>query len=276
MHLLHQPGKQLVAGFQIPDISCTFLISGRVYIILRSFGKKFSSVRNDPAIMRINIIIILSIIFMIRGGDKERIKINHLYPQILQIIQLIHNSLKISAVKIPDIQSSRRPVPVLYLCAGRSDIYIFSVFHIICRIPVIKTVHKNLIHNGALRPVRGRKSGNNDKSIIIFDMIRYAVPVKIADLISFLYLKTIAERFGPELTFYLVEIKLSPGTSFPHGIAASSRQDIYFFHIIMRSPEPQCYFVIYFWFCRNYVILRPITEQCISVHNIKPPFKVES
>ena len=65
--------------------------------------------------MRINIIIILNIILMVTWGDKYRIQVNNLYSKILQVIQLIQNTLKITAIKFPDTHYRRNLSPVIYV-----------------------------------------------------------------------------------------------------------------------------------------------------------------
>ena len=50
--------------------------------------QQLSPVFHDLPYVRVNIIIILYIILMIGGRNKQRIKINHINPQILQIIHL--------------------------------------------------------------------------------------------------------------------------------------------------------------------------------------------
>ena len=45
-------------------------------------------------------------------------------------------------------------------------------------------------------------------------------------------------------------------------------QDLHFLHIIVRSAESQYDLLIFFWFCRNYIILCTVAKQRFSVHII--------
>ena len=171
VHFFHKTGKKLVARLQVPDIPGPFLIFARVDIVLRAFRQRLASVFHDPAVMRINIIIILYVIFVIGRRYKERIEINHLDAEILQIVQLIHDTLQVASIKVPDIHRRRELIPVLYLRGRRPDIEIFPVFHIVRRISVVETVYKDLIHHRSFCPLRGRKPRNNDKRIVVFSVV---------------------------------------------------------------------------------------------------------
>ena len=171
MHLFYKTGEKLIARLQVPDVSGPFLIFARMDIIPGAFRQRLAPVRHDPAIMRIDIIIILYIIFMIGRRYKEGIEIDHLNAEILQIIQLIHDTLQVPSIKVTDIHRRRKLIPVLYLRSRRSDIDIFPVFHIVCRISIIETIHKDLIHHRSLCPLRGRKSRNDDKRIVVLSVI---------------------------------------------------------------------------------------------------------
>ena len=207
VHLFHQPDEKFIAGFQIPDVSGSLLIFLRADIVIGAFRKRIPAVLHDPPIMRIDVIIVLYVIFMIGRRYKKRVKIDHFDAKVLQVIQLIHDSLKISPVEVSDIHRSRNLIPVTDLRAGRSDVDIFSILYVICRIPVIKAVHKDLVHHGPFRPCRCREAGNNNERVIVLPVIRDPAAVEITDLLAFLDLKRILERLCPQLAFDLIVVK---------------------------------------------------------------------
>ena len=131
VYLFHKFCKKTVAGFQIFLICHTTDVFCCMGIILISRCQHFPTVFYNLSIVRINIIIILYIVLMIRRRYKNRIKIYHVHAQILQIIQLIPNSLDISPVKLPDSHKCRTLIPVLNLYCGVTDIEVLPVFHII-------------------------------------------------------------------------------------------------------------------------------------------------
>ena len=65
MHLFHQTRKELIAGLQIANVPGPLLVFCRMDIILSSLRQSLSSVLYDLSVVRINIVIILNIIFMV-------------------------------------------------------------------------------------------------------------------------------------------------------------------------------------------------------------------
>ena len=130
--------------------------------------------------MGIDIVIILYIIFMVGRRYKQRIEVDHVYPQILQVIHLIQNSLQISPVKIPHVHLGRIPVPVINLFRFVTDIMVFSCKYIVGGISVIKTIHIYLIHDCAFGPGRCGKAGYNTEIIMLFRLLYHASCIIIA------------------------------------------------------------------------------------------------
>ena len=207
VHLFHKPDEKLVARLQIPDISGTLLVFLRPDIVIGAFRERISAVLYDPAVVRIDVIIVLYIILMVGRRHKKRVKIDYLDAEILQVIQLIHDSLKISPVEVSDIHRSRNLIPVTDLRTWRPDIDILAVLHIVRRISIIKAVHKDLIHHSPFRPGRRGEPGNNDERVIILPVIRDSASVEITDLLAFLDLKRILERLCPQLTLDFIVVK---------------------------------------------------------------------
>ena len=81
-------------------------------IIRIALGHRFPFLFQDHAKMRINIIIILSIIFMAGGRYEQWIKIQHFHTQFFQIIQLLYYTCQISTIKISHIKIPRVFIPV--------------------------------------------------------------------------------------------------------------------------------------------------------------------
>ena len=194
VHLFHQFRKQCIACFQIFFRPGTDLVHGRITVALRPLRKRTASVFDDPSVMRIDIVIILNVIFMIRRRYKQRIEVDHLDPQFLQIIQFFKNTLQVSAVKPPHIHCRWRFCPVRHFLARRANINILPRFHVVGRIAVVKTIYENLIHHGAFCPVRRGKSGRDPELIECVQIVRNAISGKVADLISADDLKIIAKR----------------------------------------------------------------------------------
>ena len=123
---------------------CVVIVSGR---------QKLSFVHHEFAQMRINVIVILGIIFVVGRGYEQRIKIDDFHAQILQVIQFIHNALQIAAVKLPDTHGCRPFAPISHMNRMLLYVRVLIIQHIVGGIPVAEAVHQNLVHNGAFRPV---------------------------------------------------------------------------------------------------------------------------
>ena len=146
-------------------------------------GKKFPFIRYNFSKVRINIIVILDVIFVVRGRDKKRIEIDYINSQALQIVHFVQHALKVSAVKFTDAQNCRDLVPVVDMDGFVAYIFIFACKHIIRGISVIKTVYIDLVHNGSLGPLWSLKAGNHAKGIFRYGLFHHASGIiKIAIL----------------------------------------------------------------------------------------------
>ena len=166
-----------------------------------------SAVSDNPAQVRIDKAVILRIIFVIGRRQKQRIKIDYLDPQFLQIIQLFPDPLQIPAVKIPDVKGFRKPVPVRDPVRMPAAVAVFMVKHIIAGIPVAEAVRKDLVHDGAFCPVRRRKTRADPEKKMFIRLLRNA-SFCIADLpVTAVYLKIIGQRLIRQAELYREIIK---------------------------------------------------------------------
>ena len=180
MDLLHKLDKELVARLQILLIRHTADISRSMGILCIPILEQLPFVLNNLSEMRVHIVIILDIVLMIRRRHKNRIQVNDLYSQILQVIQLIHNPLQISAVKAAHIHRLRQFIPALCLFGLLSNITVFSGLHVIGWVPVAEAVHKDLIHYRPFRPVGRRKSRNNAERVVLLQFSCHAQLIIVA------------------------------------------------------------------------------------------------
>ena len=257
--LLHQLNKKLIAGFQVFLSGYTIDILGRLDIILCPMGQQFSLIHHDLSKMRINIVIVLNIIFMIGGGYKQRIEIDHIHSQLLKIVQLLADSFQVTAIKLPDIYGSRTLSPFSHSAGALSDIDILIAQHIISGIPVIKTVRKNLIHHRTLCPVRCGKARLDTEGVAFTQILCHPQLIIKAVCLSAFYLKIISEGLILYLDLNPVIIKILfrmlKLQRFLHGPA----DQIYRIHIILCRPKPDRNPISRPGFHGNYVIFCLIT-----------------
>ena len=160
---LYKVCKKLIARLKVLFIDHPLDIFARMGIILIPLLQALSAIFYDDSIMRIYIVIILAVVLMIGRRYKDRIQIQYFYPQILQVIQLVPDSLNISSIKIPDVHRLRQPLPVGNFVDTLSDINIFPLFHIVGSISVAEAICVNLVHDRALCPVRRLKARRDAK-----------------------------------------------------------------------------------------------------------------
>ena len=216
VHLLHQFCKQAVACLQIPNVPCPILIFCRSGIVLFSFWKNLSSVVCNHAVMRVDVVIILNIILVIRRGNKQWIEIDDFNSKLFQIVQFIQNSLQISSMKSADIHCRRKFIPVFDFTDRLSDINVFSILHIVRWVSITEAIYKNLIHYSAFCPCRCGKSGHDPEIVILHRMFRYATSM-IAELFTLaFYPKIINKHRICKLHFCFIIIKHFPGGHLLH------------------------------------------------------------
>ena len=207
VQLFYQSYKKLIAGLKIIQSCHTVDIACGTDIILFPIPHQFSFITDDLSEMRVNIIVILNIILVVGRGDKKGIKINHLHPQVLKVIQLVHHALEVTAVKFPHTHVRRYFVPILHLMGWFPYINIFFIQHIISLVPIAKTVCKNLVHDGAFCPIRCGKSRRDTKRLALLQVSGYTTFVVKTSCLSVLYLKIIVDRLrtGFDLDHIIVE-----------------------------------------------------------------------
>ena len=109
-------------------------------------------------------VIVLGVIAVAGGRDKNGIEINHLDPQGLKVIKLVQNALKVAAVKMPEILCGGERLPIVDVEHAIAVVAVFPGFHVVVRIAIGKTIGKNLILDGAFGPLGHMKAGDDFKS----------------------------------------------------------------------------------------------------------------
>ena len=208
MRFLDNLCKQLIGSIQILLIGNTVDIFRCITVFHLTGLQKITPVIYDLTDMRIDIIIILYIIFMIGRRYEKRIEINDIHAQILQIVHFLQNACQVTTVKFTHAHNSRIFSPVRYTVYMLSDISIFVCKHVIIRIAVIETINIDLIHDCTFCPGRYFLTGNQCKFIIILHISRHAAQVKKAIDFSHMDLKIIFIFLVIQCYFDLVIIKL--------------------------------------------------------------------
>ena len=248
MCLLHQMCKKFIAGIKIHFLG----YSGNILLCLRiglfSSRKHFSLIIYNFSNMWVNIVIILYVIFVIGRRHKQRIKVNHLNPELFEIIHFIQHALKVTTIKFPHTHGCRIFIPVLYFFCISLNIYILICKYIVCFITIIKTVCINLIHDSTLCPVRSGKSRNQRKLIIHAGLIRCAKLAIIAILKFIYYLKIILNCLFSKAIHRLIIIKHFCSFHQCHINPFSTDTQIHTICICLCRSETNFHFISGIWF----------------------------
>ena len=122
MDFLHKPGKKCIAGFQILLACAALHVPVSLFVIRGVRPDQAASVLLYSGKVGINVLVILAVILMVGGGYKYRIQIDGLHSQLLDVVQLIPDSLQVASVKVPHIHGGRVPVPFRNLLYRTADI----------------------------------------------------------------------------------------------------------------------------------------------------------
>ena len=170
-------------------------------VILVTFCQTLPTIFHDHAKMRIYIIVVLAVVFMVGRRYKDRIQIENFHAQILQVIKLIPDSLKITAIEAPYIHRFRKSFPVLHLMNWLIQIHIFPILYVIGQITVAETIGIDLVHDCTLRPFRRGKSRNQLEGIHILKICSHSQSIIKTSFIVFINFKIITDcthqRCGP-------------------------------------------------------------------------------
>ena len=102
---------------------------------------------------------------MIGGGDENRVQVEYLDAEILEIIELVDDTLDIAAVEAAEIGVGGDVVPVRGMLDVADGIVIFVIHDVVGRIPVAEPVGEDLVLHGAFGPGGHMEPGNETEGI---------------------------------------------------------------------------------------------------------------
>ena len=165
VNLLAKGGEQGVALLQIFHAGYPADILRGIAVMLFPGLHFMIHIIGDNAEMRIDMLIVLAVIFMAGRGDKDRIQVQGFNAQILEVIQLVQDTLQVTAVEGTDIGVSGHSVPVGNMLGVTDDVIILIIRYIVGRIPVEEPVRENLVLHGAFRPAGHMEPRNKPEGI---------------------------------------------------------------------------------------------------------------
>ena len=217
-------------------------------------------VPDDPADMRVDMFIILGIVFVAGRRQKDRVQVDPFDTEVLQVIQLIDHTLQVSAVKLHVSTGGWRPVPVADLPDGFPQIGILPVQYIVGGIPVAEAVDKDLIQHCALRPVRRVKSRDDMPVVLGADRIAYSAPGIAEPPPPGDDFKIISERSFCDFKLHGVIVEAAVGFLAVHAQPAGPCHQETGLGFSRVDPQPDGDFLEHLRTGRSYVVRCCITE----------------
>ena len=162
---LAEGGEERVALFQVFHAGDAADILRRVAVMLFPGLHDMIHIVGDDAEMRINMLVILAVVFVAGRGDKDRVQVEDLNPQVLKIIQLVQDALQVAAVEGADVGIRGGRVPVGNMLGMADGVIIFIVHHVVGGVAVAEAVRKDLVLDGTLSPARHMEAGNEAEGI---------------------------------------------------------------------------------------------------------------
>ena len=243
VNLLHEMGKILVGRPQVLRIRDAVDEALRVHVVHIAFLQELSPVADDFGQMRINVVVVLDIVFMIGRGDKDRVEVDHFHAQLLQIIQLLLDAFEVASPEIPDIHVFGHTVPVADLAGMPVQVSVLIRQHVIGAVAVAETVRIDLIHHGAPRPFRRPEARENAERMSLRQIPRNAQLIVIAGQGTDLDLKIVVHRLRPDRNRKLVVIKASARLRKMQMAPGRTADKVHVVHIVAGSTNPDGHIV---------------------------------
>ena len=187
---------------------------------------------------------------MVGRRHKQRIEIDHIHAQFLQIIHLIKNALQIAAVKFAHAHSCGIFIPVLHSDRLIPDILVLVRQHVIGGITVVETIHIDLIKHRSLRPIRRFKARNHMKIIVLVCILRNTPHVIKTGKFACMYFKIITHLLILKLDRYRIVIEIIVRFCLEHEVFHIIVYKKHFINIIFGRPKTHGNFTVGAWLHR--------------------------
>ena len=212
VQLFAEGGEEIVALLQVFHAGDPADVFRRIAVMLLPGLHDVIQVIRDDAEMRIDMLVILTVVFMAGGGDKNRVEIKHLDAEILEIVQLVEDALQVAPVEAAVIRIGGWGVPVRHVLGVPDRIIILVIHHIVGRITVAEPIRKDLVLHGTLRPGGHMEPGNEAEGVGRIEpghavLIRADAALVIGDLrpVRTLDQKTVDHfRFGTDQAGFVI------------------------------------------------------------------------
>ena len=196
--------------------------------------------------------------------------------EVPEISQLFLDSCQVSSVEIAHVKGGGIFIPVFNMPDRKPDIDVLVIQNIVVTSAPAEAVHKDLVHDRPLCPVRGMKTGIHPERVLRFMLCGDARRIikALRDLVG--DPEVPFDRLFPDLKLDLIvtEIAVRSRDEHGNGFARIRRYEFYAQMIFFGRTKPDPYGIARIRFCGNAVILGCITEKrfCIHHYEVIPDF----
>ena len=113
--------------------------------------------------MGVDVLVVLGVVAVSRGGDEQGVEVDGLHAQALQVVQLLHDAHQVAAVEAAVVVAQGQRVPRGRVADVAVGVVVLPVLHVVSGIAVAKAVRQYLILHRALGPFRDVKAGDDPK-----------------------------------------------------------------------------------------------------------------
>ena len=161
MRFPHEIGEQSVAGLEIGGVRHSGPVFAGLRIVFGAERKDLLRIVHYFAKMRVNVAVILRVIFVVGWRYEDGIEVDPVNAELLQVIQLVHDALQVAAVVLAGVVGRGRTVPVLDLLHAAAVVVVLAGHDVVVGVAVAEAVREDLIEHGSFGPVRRLETGRN-------------------------------------------------------------------------------------------------------------------
>ena len=151
---LDELDEELVAGLEVFTARGADRVAGRAGVVVLPVLDEGATVLHDLSDMRIDVVVVLRVVLVVRRRHEKRVEVDDADAEALDIVQLRAHAGEVTAVKSVHVKGLDRGVPVLNTTRCPAEVDVFVVDDVVRRVAITEAIDEDLVHDGALRPVR--------------------------------------------------------------------------------------------------------------------------
>ena len=137
---LDELDEEPVAGVQVFTARGADRVAGRAGIVILPVLDEGAAVLHDLADMRIDVVVVLRVVLVVRRGHEKRIEVDDADAEALDIVELRAHAGEITTVKPVHVKRLDRGVPVRYTTRCSAEVDVLVVDDVIRRVAITEAM----------------------------------------------------------------------------------------------------------------------------------------